>query len=72
MEMGYQDAPEAVERLAYPIPFVVKALGLCRNGVYQAVKTGQTPSIRVGNRILIPAWYFKKLRNGQANTGTAP
>jgi excisionase family DNA binding protein len=42
------------ERLTLTVPEVAARLGLSRNGAYEAVATGQIPSIRVGRRVLVP------------------
>ena len=61
-----EDTPSPIERLARPIwPDTGKALGLSRNSVYQGVKNGDIPSIKVGGRQLVPEWFFTKLKNGE-------
>ena len=36
-------------------------LGIGRNTAYQAVRTGEIPSIRIGRRILVPVAAFEKM-----------
>jgi predicted DNA-binding transcriptional regulator AlpA len=61
-----EDTPRPIERLARAIwPDTGKALGLSRNSVYQGVKNGDIPSIKVGGRQLVPEWFFTKLKNGE-------
>lgn len=42
------------ERLTLTVKEVQKLLGLSRGLVYQAIQSGQIPSIRIGRRVLIP------------------
>lgn len=46
------------------------ALGIGRNQAYEAVRSGELPSIRIGRRILIPRAAFERLVNGD-QTGRA-
>ena len=45
---------EKPKRSAISVTEVSKLLGLSRSVIYEAVHTGQIPSIRIGSRILIP------------------
>ena len=42
------------KRLTMTIPEAAEKLGIGRNQGYQAAKSGQIPTIKVGNRILVP------------------
>jgi len=42
------------ERLTLTVKETQIILGLSRSLVYQAIETGEIPSVRVGRRILIP------------------
>ena len=42
-----------------------KLLGIGRNLTYEAVKRGEIPSIRIGERILIPRAGIEKLLKGR-------
>jgi excisionase family DNA binding protein len=42
------------EKLAITVDEAAKLLGVGRNVTYEAVRTGQIPSIRIGRRIIIP------------------
>lgn len=63
-------APEIMELLANPTLTVAQAarvLGIGRNQAYEAVQTGQLPSIRIGSRILVPtAQLLSILQGGDA------
>jgi excisionase family DNA binding protein len=42
------------DRLALSVTEVAKMLGLGRTSVYEAVRSKEIPSVRIGTRILIP------------------
>mgnify|MGYP001581180568 CR=1 FL=1 len=42
------------DRLGFTVKDVAKFLGISHSSVYNAVKTGQIPSVKVGKRIVIP------------------
>lgn len=50
-----------LEKLAIPVPLAGQILGLCRNSAYEAVKSGQIPSIRIGGRICVPTAPLRKM-----------
>jgi excisionase family DNA binding protein len=40
-----------------------KALGISRGAGYEAVRTGEIPSIRIGGRVVVPtAWVRRALQ----------
>lgn len=41
-------------RLCVTVPEVAMMLGISRNNAYEKVKQGKIPSMRLGNRILVP------------------
>jgi excisionase family DNA binding protein len=43
-----------VERETLTVEEAAKVLGIGRNKAYEAVQTGEIPSLRFGNRIVIP------------------
>ncbi len=45
---------ESDERLTLTVKETQIILGLSRSAVYQAIETGEIPSVRIGKRILIP------------------
>jgi len=58
---------EKTERLTYDIETVAKLLGVGRNQAYEAVKSGQIPSIQIGKRKLVPkVWVDRQLRGEAA------
>jgi len=53
------------EPLVISVKEAARLLRLGRNQAYDAVRTGQLPSIRVGRRILVPWGPLKRLVDGQ-------
>jgi len=49
------------ESLALTVKATAKILGLSRASTYEAVRTGQIPSIRFGKRIVVPRAALNKL-----------
>ena len=50
-----------VDRLTYDVETAARLLGIGRSAAYEAVHTGQIPSIRIGSRILIPRVQLSRL-----------
>lgn len=59
------------ERLSYSIEKAVALLGIGRNTAYEAAKSGDLPSIRMGGRILVPRVAITRLID-QAVSGAQP
>ena len=59
-------------KLTYSIPEAAKILGIGRSAAYEGARTGDIPTIRIGNRILVPkAALDRKLSEaGQTITKT--
>lgn len=52
------------ERVTYTVPEAARRLGVGRNAAYSAVKRGELPAVKIGDRVLIPrvaleAWLAK-------------
>jgi excisionase family DNA binding protein len=45
---------EPVERLTYTVPEAARKLGIGVNSAYKAATTGDLPTVRIGDRILVP------------------
>ena len=60
-----EQAPEA--SLAYTVLETAALLGINRHTMYQYIKNGDIPSVRVGSKILVPktAPIFQALRDGK-------
>lgn len=41
-----------------------KVLGISRNACYEAAKSGQVPTVRIGKRLLVPKIALDKLLGG--------
>lgn len=54
-------AEENTVRLVLSVEEARKLLGLSRGLMYEAVRSGQLPSVRIGRRILIPRAALKRL-----------
>lgn len=52
------------KRAVLTVREAAELLGLSRNSAYQAVRTRQLPSIRIGERILIPRKALEALLSG--------
>jgi len=59
------------ERLVYNVAEAGKLLGLSRGLMYEAIRTGQIPSVKFGRRIVIPRAALLRLleSNDADNTG---
>lgn len=55
------------ERLTFTVKEAQKLLGLSRALVYQAIGTGEIPSVRIGKRILIPKAALYRLLKANDN-----
>ena len=53
--------PDDSEKLVLSVAEVRKKLGLSKGSIYEAVRSGQIPSIRFGRRILIPVASLHRL-----------
>jgi len=52
--------------LVYTVDEVRRLLGLGKNQAYNAIRSGEIPSIRLGRLILVPRARFHQLVNGDA------
>jgi excisionase family DNA binding protein len=50
----------------YRIEEAAKVLGIGRNTCYEAAKSGEIPTVRIGRRLLVPKIALDKLLNGNA------
>jgi len=51
---GHIDAATREERLTFTVTEAAKLLGISRPAMYEAIRTNQIPSVRIGRRIIIP------------------
>ena len=47
--------------LTLTVPEAAAKLGIGRNQGYEAARTGQIPTIRIGRRLLVPRLAFERL-----------
>lgn len=55
------DNKETRGRLVYTVEEAQHLLGLSRGLVYEAIRTGGIPSVRIGRRILVPRVALERL-----------
>jgi excisionase family DNA binding protein len=60
------------ERLTYDVVEAGRLLGLGRNASYEAAKTGQIPTIRIGRRLLVPKAALERMLNTGGGFTSAP
>ena len=60
------------ERLTYDVVEAGRLLGLGRNASYEAAKTGQIPTIRIGKRRLVPKAALDRMLNGGGGFTSTP
>jgi excisionase family DNA binding protein len=53
--------PEFIPPVTYTVDETAKLLRIGRNQAFEAVKTGQLPSIRIGKRILVPRLALERM-----------
>ena len=58
------------KHLVYSVAEAGKRLGLSRGLMYEAIRTGQIPSVRIGRRILIPCAALDRLLEGDETNST--
>ena len=58
---NHHNGDELMEKRTYTVPEAARILGIGRNAGYEAVRTHQIPSIRIGKRILVPAAALDRL-----------
>ncbi len=52
------------EKLVYSVEETAVVLDIGRNLAYEGVKNGDIPSIRIGNRIVVPKLALQKMLGG--------
>ncbi len=53
------------EPVTYTIAESAKLLRKGINQTYEAIHQGDIPSIKIGHRWHVPAWFFRKLMGGE-------
>jgi excisionase family DNA binding protein len=62
--------PEQPERETYSVEEAGAVVGIGRSAAYQAVKSGELPSVKIGKRLLVPKRALERLLEGDG--GEAP
>ena len=52
---------DETERIVFSVEEARQRLGISRNLMYEAIRTGQIPSIRIGRRILVPRAALQRM-----------
>ena len=60
MDVAVRPAGTTLRREFYSCREVMKVLGTCHTTVYEAVKRGEIPSVRIGGCIRIPRSWLEK------------
>jgi len=50
-----------LQTATYRIEEAAKVLGISRNKCYEAAKSGEVPTVRIGKRLLVPKIALEKL-----------
>ena len=50
-----------MDKQTLTVPEVAKVLGIGRAAAYEAARTGQIPTIKIGKRILVPVAALERL-----------
>ena len=50
-----------MEKQTYTVSEAAKVLGIGRSAAYEAARSGEIPTIRIGKRILVPLPALKRL-----------
>ncbi len=56
--------PNTGVRVAYSIHETANSLKKGINQTYEAVHKGEIPSVKIGARYYVPAWFIRQLRDG--------
>ena len=54
----------AMEKLTYTVTEAAELLGIGRSAAYEAARSGQLPTIRIGKRVLVPVAALERLLAG--------
>lgn len=53
-----------VERLTHTVPEAGQILGIGRNAAYEGAKSGEIPTIKIGNRLVVPKAALERMLAG--------
>jgi excisionase family DNA binding protein len=58
---------EKVQRRTLTVEEAAKELGISKASAYEAARTGELPTIRIGKRILVPVAALERMLEGAAH-----
>lgn len=53
-----------VERQVYSVEEAAQVLGVSRSHLYEQIRLGRVPCVRIGRRMLVPVTAVERLLNG--------
>ncbi len=53
-----------MDKLTYTVTEAAELLGIGRSAAYEAARSGQLPTIRIGKRVLVPVAALERLLAG--------
>jgi hypothetical protein len=58
----------------YTVEEVLEAFGgrRRRTAVYEDIRSGRIPSLRLGRRLFVPGWFVEQLRHGDREVSSSP
>lgn len=68
-ELHQSEGPPARRSLTCTVPEAAQMLGVSRGSAYEAARTGQLPTVRIGRRLLVPFVALDRLL-AQVGVGT--
>ena len=60
----YDDVDERTQRQTFTVKEAAKQLGISDASAYEAARTGELPTIKIGKRILVPVVALERLLQG--------
>jgi excisionase family DNA binding protein len=58
---------DTIKRRTLTIEEAAKGLGISKASAYEAARTGELPTIKIGKRILVPVVALERMLEGAAN-----
>ncbi len=55
----------------YSLAETAQRIGISRESAYNQAQTGDIPTVRVGRRRIVPAWFFRQFDEGPADRKAA-
>lgn len=58
-------------RQTLTVPEAAERLGISRNHAYEAARSGDLPTIKIGKRLLVPIAAFERMLSGEGKADKA-